>query len=142
MNSTEISDKLLENKYEIFCKGVGYYDKNNGCRIGSFRYQLEIKIKNVRNSKTLACIMMNPSTTFPDEEWENISWKDKLGFPVSQKCKTKGFDPTVRNVIKMAFSKGYSKVCIFNLFPYIQPKSDEALKHYSLKMYLTNDCYF
>lgn len=114
MSVEDITDILSYKKndieYKITCEGKGYYE---GCKIGGYRYKLEIIIepKNPKGEKTLACIMMNPSKTFP-----NV-----------------GFDKTVSNVIKMAHSKGYSKVCIFNLFPYIQPKGPYAIKHFDEK---------
>ena len=130
MNSEIIEDKLLEDKYGIKCNGYGDYD---GCHIGGYRYKLEITVEpklNPKCKKTLACIMMNPSTTFPNNEWKNKNWQENLGFKNTKPRKTVGFDPTVRNVIRMAHSKGYSKVCIFNLFPYIQPKGKDAKKNY------------
>ena len=69
MDKNIITDKLLENKYQISCFGKGYYE---GCYIGGYRYLLEITINtSLNNKKTLACIMMNPSTTFPNEKWES-----------------------------------------------------------------------
>lgn len=131
----EISYKSNGEKYVIVCEGKGIYE---GCKIGGYRYMLEIDIKSLddkltQTNKTLACIMMNPSTTFPDEIWKNSDWKKELGFEGEEfknPRKTTGFDSTVTNVLKMAASKGYSKVCIFNLFPYIHPKGKIAVEYY------------
>lgn len=118
-------------EYTIRCEGKGKYE---GCHIGGYRYMLEIDIRPFAESKTLACIMMNPSTTFPDKEWGN-NWEKVLGFIEHHKTprRTVGFDPTINNVLKMAASKGYSKVCIFNLFPYIHPTGKAAIRMYKYK---------
>lgn len=126
MDSEIIKDDLLENNYHIRCEGYGDY---GGCYKGGYRYKLEISITNVKNGKTLACIMMNPSTTFPNAKWNDDNWRKNLGL----KKKTVGFDQTVRNVIRMAHSKKYSKICIFNLFPYIHPTGKAAIKNYTNK---------
>lgn len=125
MNSEVITDDFLKNNYNIKCEGYGNYD---GCYMGGYRYKLEISITNIDKDRTLACIMMNPSTTFPDTKWADKNWQKNLRFKNKKTKMTVGFDPTVRNVIRMAHSKEYSKVFIFNLFPYIHPTSEIAIK--------------
>lgn len=134
MITDKISYKKNKKNYEIFCAGIGKYD---GCHINGYRYKLEITIDTLsknksKSNKTLACIMMNPSTTFPDIEWNNKDWALNLKFIKFNKKpqNKKGFDPTVKNVIKMAHSKGYSNICIFNLFPLINPNGNEARNKY------------
>lgn len=122
----KITDAFLEN-YGIKCVGTGNYE--NIC-IGGYRFYLEIDIKNVNNHNDkgdFACIMINPSTTFPDAKWNNQNWKKELNIESSKR--TRGFDPTVRNVIRLAHLKKYTKVKIFNLFPYIQPNSEIAFEN-------------
>lgn len=133
---TTISYVKNSEKHQIVCEGKGEYE---GCYIGGYRYKLEIEIssdnnKPITENKTLACIMMNPSTTFPDNEWKS-NWERNLNYLKYNKKprKTTGFDPTIINVIKMAASKGYSKICIFNLFPYIHPTGKVAIEKYQCK---------
>lgn len=128
-----ITDKLLTEKYSIDCSGVGNYDDFS---VGSYRYELDISIKNNSN-KILACIMLNPSKTFPDVIWKNKNWKetiykDNKANAKNQKTirKTQGFDSTVRNVIKMANAKGCSKVIVFNSFPLIEGNGTKAIDQY------------
>ena len=150
----EISYKKNGKVHIIKCEGNGLYD---GHKIGGYRYKLEIDItsisdnKSKKENKTLACIMMNPSTTFPDKDWEDPNWKHNLGFEKFNKkpVKTLGFDSTVINVLKMAASKSYSKVYIFNLFPYIHPTGKFAIQNYKnhqkkneevIEKWNTNNC--
>lgn len=128
MTNNVITDKILSKikagEQYIKCTGCGNYD---GIYVGGYRYSLAIEIENPKGNKTLGCIMMNPSTTFPDELWEQENYRKILKF--KGKRKTRGFDPTVKNVIRMAYAKKYNKVIIFNVFPYIEPNGTNALKY-------------
>lgn len=126
MINCKITDIIDFRDKKIICEGFGDYE---GVHIGGFRYILRINILKPKGNKKLACIMMNPSTTFPDEVWNQVNWIKNLKFTKKPK-KTKGFDPTVKNVIKMAYSKGYSHINVFNLFPYIQPDSNIAFNFF------------
>lgn len=122
MKNYKITDSIKIKNEEIACEGIGEYE---GVRVGGYRYSLSINISKPKGNKTLACIMMNPSTTFPDVEWLIKDYKNKLN--VSKK--TKGFDPTVKNVIRMAYAKKYNKIIVFNIFPLIQPNGKKALEY-------------
>lgn len=137
MTNNVITDKILlkikdENEQYIKCTGCGDYD---GIYVGGYRYSLAIEIENPKGNKTLGCIMMNPSTTFPDELWEQENYRKILKF--KGKRKKRGFDPTVKNVIRMAYAKKYNKVIIFNVFPFIESNGKNALEY--IKNYLDDN---
>ena len=76
--------------------GNGFFDSKK-----EHRYRLIINLEN-GNGKTLVAIMLNPSKTFPE----------------------RGFDITVKNVIKIAQEIKYTSLIIYNLFSKIDPKSE------------------
>lgn len=61
--------------------------------------------------------MLNPSNSLPNE----------------------GFDQTVRNVIRIAYVKNYSKVVILNTFSLINGKGQDAIKNYKKQAKNNND---
>lgn len=107
-NKNVISDSFSkypgEKNKEIVVCGYGIF-KDNIAEQGSHRYFLEITINNSGN-KILTAFMLNPSNSLPNE----------------------GFDQTVRNVIRIAYIKGYSKVVILNTFSLINGKGQDAIK--------------
>lgn len=109
-NEQIISDSFSkypgEKKKKINVCGYGIF-KDNIAKRGSHRYFLEIQINNIGN-KTLTAFMLNPSNSLPNE----------------------GFDQTVRNVIRIAYVKNYSKVVILNTFSLINGKGQDAIKNY------------
>ena len=118
-NEQIISDSFSkypgEKKKKIPVCGYGIF-KDNIAKRGSHRYFLEIQINNISN-KTLTAFMLNPSNSLPNE----------------------GFDQTVRNVIRIAYVKNYSKVVILNTFSLINGKGQDAIKNYKKQAKNNND---
>lgn len=118
-DSSFISDNFSkypgEKTKEISVCGYGIF-KDNIAKCGSHRYFLEIPI-NDNGNRILTAFMLNPSNSFPD----------------------KGFDQTVRNVIRIAYLKNYSKVVIINTFSLINGKGKDAIKNYKEQAKKNND---
>ncbi len=104
-----------EKNKEIVVCGYGIF-KDNIAKRGSHRYFLEVPINNSGN-KILTAFMLNPSNSLPNE----------------------GFDQTVRNVIRIAYIKGYSKVVILNTFSLINGKGQDAIRNYKKQARSNND---
>lgn len=118
-NEQIISDSFSkypgEKKKKITVCGYGIF-KDNIAKRGSHRYFLESQINNISN-KTLTAFMLNPSNSLPNE----------------------GFDQTVRNVIRIAYVKNYSKIVILNTFSLINGKGQDAIKNYKKQAKNNND---
>ncbi len=119
LDKNEISDSFSkypgEKNKEIVVYGYGIF-KDNIAKRGSHRYFLEISINNSGN-KILTAFMLNPSNSLPNE----------------------GFDQTVRNIIRIAYIKGYSKVVILNTFSLINGKGQDAIRNYKKQARNNND---
>ena len=99
----------------------------------NYRYYLEINIPDVTGYSILTAIMLNPSNTFPD--------------------KKKGFDATVRNVIRIAKKCNYSKLIVLNISASINPNGNNFLETFDknskeekfnqnfIKEYIKSDCF-
>ena len=107
----EITDKYLKNKEIPDVKGYGVYDAK-----AENRYCLCIDIQNNSN-KSLTTLLMNPSNTFPTEIATMKGIKSR-------------FDQTIRNLIRLAYKKGFAQVIVLNTFPFIEGNSAEANKYY------------
>lgn len=118
-NKNVISDSFSkypgEKNKEIVAHGYGIF-KDNIAKRESHRYFLEIQINNT-GTKTLTAFMLNPSNSLPNE----------------------GFDQTVRNVIRIAYVKNYSKVVILNTFSLINGKGQDAISNYKKQARSNND---
>lgn len=91
-------------------EGCGIY-KNDKLEVGGHRYYLYISLKQQKPENILTVIMFNPSKTFPG----------------------KGFDSTVKNVIKIALKakvceKEFDAVEVLNLFSLINGSKLNAKK--------------
>ncbi len=100
------SIKFYDDKINVF--GNGDYDSIENPKN---RFSLELEIEKPKGNKSLITIMMNPSETFP-------------------KCikRESQIDPTVQNIIKIAYQCKYNKIYVKNIFPLINPKSSFPYK--------------
>jgi len=116
-------DKIDEPKLEVMGKGIY---KNNEYKVGGYRYYLQINLDD--GDKTLTTIMQNPADTFPDKVWSNKNWINKNMINANGKRRpiSKGFDKTVRNVIRIAKASCFSKIVVLNTFSLIQANGENA----------------
>lgn len=125
--SEPITDKeYLEEKGITNVEGHGIYDAD-----AVNRYCLCIDIPNSTN-KTLITLLMNPSNTFPPDIAKTK--KTKKG----QKVKSR-YDQTIRNLIRLAYVKGYSQIVVLNTFPFIEGNSTNANKYAQKNKKLNSD---
>lgn len=136
--SDEITDEFYfnldyKNEPKLGFKGKGIY-QNNEHKVGGYRYYLEISIED-NNDKVLTVIMQNPADTFPDFVWDSQVWINKNIINKNGKKRpvSKGFDKTVRNVIRIAKASGFSKVVVLNTFSLVQANGNNAHKEYDEK---------
>lgn len=104
-------EKLINfNNYKIKVTGEGLYNSEDPEqeieKKEIRRFSLKLKIENPKGNKPLIAIMMNPSKTFPK--------KDKNESKI---------DPTVQNIIKIAYKCGYNEIYVKNIFSLINPNS-------------------
>lgn len=100
-NCTKLNDIILD------VSGYGYYSSPNPQK-HDYRYYLNIEIKNTKfkKKKEFVAILMNPSNTFASTD------------------KSKIFDYTIKNVIRIAYKLKYNKITVLNSYPRIDGDSN------------------
>lgn len=103
------SIKFYDDKINVF--GNGDYGGIENPKVGDNRFSLELEIEKPKGNKSLITIMMNPSETFPKGKEREESQ----------------IDPTVQNVIRIAYVCGYNKIYVYNIFSLIN--SDSSIQY-------------
>lgn len=100
-NCTKLKDIILD------VSGYGYYSSPNPQK-HDYRYYLSIEIKNTKfkKGKEFVAILMNPSNTFASID------------------KSKVFDYTIKNIIRIAYKLKYNKITVLNSYPRIDGDSN------------------